>query len=179
VIIKTRMPISMVEVKEFRCAKCGYKWVNRVNGRDGPLPKRCAKCKKHGWNDESGNITPEENGLRRRIKGYKDVYHNWSGELTEKFFNLHPRPTIKDLRRVVYPPGLLIGLTKQNLEKVYFSAAQEPAHPLRYNDILSEAILRSEAQMRQDIMEQIISDRERKTKKSDFECEAGLMFKVK
>lgn len=152
------MPISEVQVDEYQCSKCGYKWINRVNGKNGPLPERCAKCKKYGWNDKGGNITPEENGLRRRIKGYENLYHNWSGELTEKFFNLNPRPTIKELRRVVYPPGLLIGLTSQNFGKVYSSGPQKPAL-LRYNYRMSLAILRSEARKRQDIIQKIINER--------------------
>jgi len=38
----------------------------------------------------------------------------WNNELAEKFLDLNPRPTIAELRRVVYPPGLKIGLTSQN-----------------------------------------------------------------
>ena len=138
------MPVLKVQVNEYQCSKCRYRWINRVNGRNGPLPERCAKCKKYGWNDEGGNITPEENGLRRRIKGYEELYAgaDWSGELTERFFKLDPRPTVKELRRVVYPPGLLIGLTSQNKAQ-------------RWNEVT----LRSEARTRQDIMQQIINER--------------------
>jgi hypothetical protein len=173
--IKNSMPLSVIRVKEFQCAKCGYKWINRFNGKEGSLPKRCAKCKTHGWNDETGNITPEENGLRRRIMGYGELYYqaasfsptssdegilggqykrknapiHWDNELTKKFIALKPRPTIEELRRVVYPLVLKIGLTSQNLYKVS-KRAQFDKEYLR--------ILKSEAQKRQAIMEQIISE---------------------
>ena len=121
------MTISRVEVNEYQCVKCGYKWINRFDGRDGPISKRCAKCKKCNWKDKKEGITPEQNGLRRRIKGMKKLYEYcnsywnmpsiagfWSGGLTDKFLNLNPRPSNAELRQVIYPPGLVIGLPSQN-----------------------------------------------------------------
>ena len=69
--------------------------------------------------------------MRRRIRGFKklsryagdlwgdhSIANCWSGELTEKFFNLNPRPAITELKRVIYPPGLVIRpLTSQNQYK--------------------------------------------------------------
>jgi len=43
-------------------AKCGYKWINRINGKEGPKPKRCAKCKKWDW--EEGYLSPLEKRIR-------------------------------------------------------------------------------------------------------------------
>ena len=120
------MPVSKIQVNEYRCIKCGYKWINRVNGKDGPVPKRCAKCKTSNWDRDA--VSPKENGLRRRIKGFKQLYKYagsywkdnsmadcWPGELTEKFLNLNQRPTITELGRVAEPPGLVIRpLTSQN-----------------------------------------------------------------
>jgi phage FluMu protein Com len=56
------MTIYVIRVKEYECAKCGHKWINRINGKDGPIPERCAKCKRVNWNGglEIGT-TPEEN----------------------------------------------------------------------------------------------------------------------
>ena len=33
------MPIHRVEVSEYECFHCGYKWVNRINGKDGNTPR--------------------------------------------------------------------------------------------------------------------------------------------
>ena len=64
------MPILKIQVNEYEYINCGYKWINRVKGKDGPVPKRCSKCKGSNWNRDE--ITPTENGLRRRIKGFKN-----------------------------------------------------------------------------------------------------------
>jgi Zn ribbon nucleic-acid-binding protein len=33
------MPIERIQVLEYECVRCGYKWVNRVNGHDGQSQK--------------------------------------------------------------------------------------------------------------------------------------------
>jgi hypothetical protein len=98
------MPIQKIEVLEYECARCGYKWINRVNGHDGPVPQKCARCKRSGWNGgEKDLITPREMGLRRRIKYFEILYDNvssysfWSTEmdwpkgLCEKFLKAQNR----------------------------------------------------------------------------------------
>lgn len=113
------MPIHEIQVKEYECAWCGYKRINRVNGKDGNVPEKCAKCKRANWFD--GDVmTPEEVGLRRRIEGFKelycqdyDKYHgyhyikvDWPADLCEKFLSIdNPRPTIRQLKQVMYPLG--------------------------------------------------------------------------
>ena len=95
------MPILKIHVNEYECINCGYKCINRVNGKDGPVPKRCPKCKGSNWKRDE--ITPTENGLRRRIKAFKKLYNYagdfwsdysiancWSGEPTEQFLSLDP-----------------------------------------------------------------------------------------
>jgi hypothetical protein len=74
------MSIHKVEVSEYTCGTCGWKWISRVNGKDRPVPQRCAKCKSRNWN--RGRITPEENGLRRRIRGFKTLY-DYAGNYLE------------------------------------------------------------------------------------------------
>ena len=166
------MPVSKIEVNEYHCIKCGYKWINRVNGKDGSIPKRCAKCKTSNWDRHA--IDPEENGLRRRIKGFKGLYKHagfywsdrsigncWSDELTEKFLNLNPRPTITELKRVVYPPGLVIRpLTSQN-QYNRRGLVPNPEKPgwLKYDKEKYIEILKQEAQKRQQVMQQIIETR--------------------
>jgi hypothetical protein len=166
------MTISRIEVNEYQCIKCGYKWINRVNGKDRPIPERCAKCKKYNWESKKGGITPEENGLRRRIRGMKQLhkysssYWNnpsiadyWNSKLADKFLNLKPRPSIAELRRVVYPPGLVIGLTSQNqyTHRGYVPDPQKPGW-MKYDEKEYLKTLKIEAQKRQDIMQQIIKN---------------------
>jgi predicted Zn-ribbon and HTH transcriptional regulator len=58
------MTIYVIRFKEYECDKCGYRWINRINGKDGPIPERCVKCKRSNWNGEleiETEITPEEN----------------------------------------------------------------------------------------------------------------------
>lgn len=72
--------------------------------------KRCAKRKKYNWNSKKYTITPEENGLRWRINGMRQLYKYsssywnnssiadyWNGKLVEKFLNLNPWPSIAEL----------------------------------------------------------------------------------
>jgi hypothetical protein len=57
------MTIYVIRIKEYECDKCGYKWINRINGKDRPIPERCAKCKRVNWNgglEIEIEITPEE-----------------------------------------------------------------------------------------------------------------------
>jgi hypothetical protein len=43
--MRINMPISNIQVNEYHCTKCGYKWINGVNGRDGPIPKSAPNVK--------------------------------------------------------------------------------------------------------------------------------------
>src|SRR5918994_1298620 len=121
------MPIHKIEVSEYERARFGYKWINRVNGKDGPMPQRCAKCKRPNWNTgyNESPMTPQESGLRRRVQNLYRIYHLsvWrltstlpsvddylKRELVAKF----PRPTTQELMGVLYPPGLQLGLYSQN-----------------------------------------------------------------
>jgi hypothetical protein len=175
------MPINDIQIKEYECSWCGYKWINRANGKDGPIPERCAKCKRWNWNEgEAEKISPEENGLRRRIKGFEKLYKyvefywteylshppkyvtiDWPAGLTEKFLNLKPRPTIRELRRVVYPPGLVMeALTSQNkyTRRGYVSDPERPGW-LNYDRDEYIKIRQQEAQKRIELMMEIIKSR--------------------
>jgi hypothetical protein len=165
--------ISQVEVNEYQCILCKYKWINRVNGKDGQIPSRCAKCKARRWNE--GKMTAEENGLRRRLRGMKKLYEHvaidfiisdpsisecWDTELTERFLSLYPRPTVNELKQVVYLPRLVIGLTSENRYswKGFVPSLENPGG-WKYDKKEYLRILRSEAQKRQDVMRQIIERR--------------------
>lgn len=116
------MPIYKIEVSEYECIFCGYKWINRVNGKDGLIPQRCAKCKRFYWNDgfyigrKPDPITPKERGLRTRLykfEGYDTRRDTGLGgstsyrpnELCKEFLNVNPRPTIQELVQALHPLG--------------------------------------------------------------------------
>ena len=170
------MSIQKIEVSEYACEKCGYRWINRINGKDGPIPERCAKCKRENWNGE--DITPKESGLRRRVKGLKQLYDfavfhwiakldpadctiNWSNELTDIFLNLNPRPTIQELKQVIYPAGLAIKpLNSQNqLTNLGFVPDPNEKQALIHNPKEHVKLRREEAKRRQEIMFQIIESK--------------------
>ena len=41
--------ITRITINEYKCERCDYKWVNRRNGKDRPIPRKCAKCKRDNW----------------------------------------------------------------------------------------------------------------------------------
>jgi hypothetical protein len=160
-----QLAVSKIKVNEYQCVKCGYKWINRINGKDRPIPVRCAKCKKHNWNREEDDISPEEGGIG-------DLYENsslywsdplirgfWDNELADKFLRLSPRPTIAELKKVVFLPGLKIGLTSQNQRRRgYIPDPQKPGW-LKYDRKKYIEALQWEARKRQKLMQQLIDMR--------------------
>lgn len=127
------MPIHEIQLKEYECTWCGYKWINRVNGKDRPIPTRCASCKRRAW--EKGYedyITPEEEGLRRRIKNLEKLYHYesryWPSGLCEEFLKIRPRPTTSELKQVFYPLGY-----DTRKSRSFIPDPDRPGH-LKYDD---------------------------------------------
>ena len=166
------MPIERIQVLEYECVRCGYKWVNRVNGHGGPVPKKCARCKRSGWNGgENDLITPREMGLRRRIKYFEMLYDNvsfysywstvieWPKGLCEKFLKINPRPTIGELRQVLFPIGGL-WLTSQN-QDTGRGFVPDPDRPgwMKYDREEYLKILKQEAQNRIELMLHIMKSR--------------------
>jgi hypothetical protein len=168
------MTKEKVEVWEYTCEKCGYKWINRKYGKDEPIPERCSKCKKANWDGE--NISPKERGLRRRVEGLGGLYRgagshftcrldkvdcaiNWSDEITKKFLNL--RPTKQELKQVIYPTGLpLKPLNSQNqLRNRGFVPDPNEKNCLIHNPKEYVKLRRLEAQRHQEIMLQRIESR--------------------
>jgi hypothetical protein len=164
------MTISRIEVEEYQCVRCKYKWINRINGKDGQIPSRCARCKAHNWNE--GKMTPEENGLRRRLRGMKKLYEHvardffsdpsiskwWDNELTERFLNLYPRPTIDELKQVVRLSGRVLTSESRWTWKGYVPCPENPG-AWKYDKKEYLRILHLEVLKRQDIMRQIIERR--------------------
>jgi hypothetical protein len=169
------MPIYKVEVTEYQCLKCDYRWINRVNGVEGPIPERCSKCKKLNWNQR--NITHKEIGLRRRITYLKTLYRwqsvywgfsdnykiDWHDGLSEKFLNLDPRPTVEELNRVLRGPEIALNLNSQNQNRRR-GHVPDPNKPGRtkYDAEEYKKLLKQQAQKQQELMQQIIASRPHK-----------------
>jgi len=96
-------------VTEYQCAKCSHRWINRRNGKEGPKPERCAKCKKWDWDE--GYIPRVEKQLRRdllKTEEDKTRHSEIDGtvfeiptEICTTFLSIYPRPTEKELRSVL------------------------------------------------------------------------------
>jgi hypothetical protein len=160
------MTISSIEINEYECQRCGYKWTNRVNGKDGPIPRNCGKCKSAAWNREK--FTPIEIGLRRRIKQLKRFYRyplpddefTWNEKVVEEF--LRSRPTLSELKKVFRPANSLISVESQYIAgRDKFCYIPDPNNPkyLKYDSEKYYRILKREAIQRQEIMQQIIKNR--------------------
>jgi hypothetical protein len=114
------LPISRIEVNEYQCALCGYKWINRVNGKDGPIPKRCAKCKDQRW--EKGKINSRETVYRDRIKKrfrwyqYLGFLNGWHTEGNAMRY-LASRPSIKEMKVLLNPMCYLFTWRNRNSRK--------------------------------------------------------------
>ncbi len=111
------MPIHKIQVYEYECVHCHHKWINRINGQDGPIPKNCAKCKRQNWKGgdqiDEDLITPGERSLRMRLYKFEGTLNRCMGEgreyrpnaLCEAFLNVNPRPSMKELQYALYPLG--------------------------------------------------------------------------
>jgi hypothetical protein len=165
------MTILEIATKEFTCNQCGYKWINRFNGLDQPIPKRCSRCKSNNWNREGGNIESIEKSLRARIRGMKERYEGagltwlnhsilkcWDSDLVEKFLNLNPRPTVIELHLVLQ--GSEIGFNSKNpySAKGFFPDPQDPGR-LKYDIGDYQRIILQEAEKRKEYMRKKIQER--------------------
>ena len=111
------MPINVVEVTEYECIKCGYKWINRKNGQDQPLPKRCAKCKQLDWNEGKDYISRKESRYRYKLRYTVGEYQYHSPEhpsyggkwRTDAKVDelLKYRPSINDMKVIIQPMSFL------------------------------------------------------------------------
>ena len=181
------MTMHKIEVSEYECKHCGYKWINRVNGKDGPMPQRCAKCKKAHWNLDQNDdrMTPKESGLRRRIKNLYDVYKiavwrvtspmpdcysfsvddYYDRKVVAEFLALdNPRPTIKELIAVLIPPSLKLAINSQNFIRYecWYPDPEKPGWLRRERWPCKNylAAVKSDAQIQIQAMQQIIKSRQ-------------------
>jgi hypothetical protein len=123
------LPIHKIETNEYECRRCNYKWVNRINGIDGDVPLRCARCKLTTWNKISNY---KIYGLRRRVNNLKRLYENnipnfnWPVELTEQFLSLPP--TTKELQQVLVSAKLQLNPQNQH---VHYDGIRDKENRLR------------------------------------------------
>jgi hypothetical protein len=165
------MTISEIVIKEFRCNRCGHKWIDRFKGKEKPVPKRCSKCKSNNWNRMGGNIGSLEKSLRARIRGLESRYLGasftwwnrsmetcWDSELAKKFLNLNPRPTIEELHLVLQ--GSRIGFNSKDPYRAqgYVPDPQNPGKRKKDTEEYQRIIL-MEAEKRKEIMQKIIQER--------------------
>jgi hypothetical protein len=101
------MPVNIVEVKEYECIKCGYKWINHKDGHDGALPRRCAKCKQLDW--DKGPISRKESKVRYQLrftlgewKSHPMRPHYWRTDSNVDRL-LQFRPSIEDMKLILEP----------------------------------------------------------------------------
>jgi len=159
------MPTHRIQVTEYQCCKCGYKWINRLNGRDGNEPTRWAKCKRTNWN--KGSPTPEEVGLRRRVRYLERLYtiqlhfqwgdktFQWPKGLIAKFLSIDP--TIVELKQVLHAGEL--GLNSQNQFRGRGFVPDQDGRWLKYDPEAYKILLKQDAHKQQELMKQIIDSR--------------------
>jgi hypothetical protein len=132
-------------------------------------------------------ISPEENGLRRRIKGFNKLYSyehdnemrdiiKWDIELCQKFLDL--RPTVKEIRHVLLSSPLhrTTSSTSFRTQKRYIPRKPIPDRPGWYRRDFAKykELVVQEAETRKKLMNDIIKrdphdrDRERKHDKKEI-----------
>ena len=146
-----QMPIHKVLVNEYECLRCGYKWINRVNGKEGQKPRRCGKCKRWDWDE--GPISDEEKRLRRKLMGLEST--------KVKANNMTKRQELdweyllsNSEREEVVPPG-----RKQNKLCWFFLYRIKPRPSVKELEVVLAQPTQSH---RQDLMKEIIELRKKR-----------------
>ena len=83
--------------------------------------------------------------------------------MAEEFGNLNPRPSIAELKSLVHPQGLVLGINSRNkyLRKGYVPDPQKPGY-MKYDENEYLKIAHKEVQIRLEIMKQIIKERSKR-----------------
>jgi hypothetical protein len=86
---------------------------------------------------------------------------HWPDGLIERFLNLNPRPTIPELKQVIYPQGLILRPLDSQNQFTGIGYVPDPKEPgwQKYDIRKYVELRRHEAQRRQEIMMQIIKSR--------------------
>jgi hypothetical protein len=177
------MPIRKVEVTEYQCAKCSYRWINRINGKEGQKPRRCANCKRSDW--EEGYLSSRQKQLRRdllKIEKNQVKYPTVFGDtaffpiptdICAAFLGIWPRPTEHELR-VVLNPICYLGPYDHSWRPNYSHRGTcsdqirccpgwipIPNEPGRYayDEKINENMIKKEKEVRHQLMQHIIDSR--------------------
>jgi hypothetical protein len=174
------VPCRKVEVTEYECAKCKYRWINRINGKEGPKSKRCPKCKKWDWDE--GHLSRFEKRLRRdllKIEVNEIRFPAMEGtelysiptDICATFLSLFPRPTVEELT-IVLNPICYLGPYDYNHHSHYGTCSDQihccpgwrlvPDKPgyYSYDEKIFEEMVRIEKDVRHQLMQHIIDSRE-------------------
>lgn len=82
------MGISTVQVKEYECERCGWKWVRRINGKDlEGRPSGCAQCKSDLWD------YPRKNKALLSSYYWLYLHKNCKDFIKQRFLNLYNNKT--------------------------------------------------------------------------------------
>ena len=170
------VPSHKVEVTEYECAKYGHKWINRINGKEGSMPRRCAECKKWDWDE--GKLSRNEKRLRRdllKMEVNEIEYRKIDGtglypiptDICATFLSISPRPTEEELKTVLNPICYL-GPYDYNhhshngtcSDQTYCCPGWRPEKGVYIHDKeLEEDMVRIEKDVRHNLMQQIIDSR--------------------
>jgi len=87
----------------------------------------------------------------------------WNDNLVEEFLNLDPRPSTAELKLIICPHGLILGINSRNKysRKGYVPNPQRPGY-MKYDEEEYLKIANKEAQIRLEIMKQIIKERSKR-----------------
>lgn len=173
-----------VEVTEYECIKCSYKWISRINGNEGPKPKRCPKCKRWDWDE--GRLSRIEKRLRRDLlkieyseikytTAYGDTgFSSIPTDICATFLNITPRAAVEELKTVLNPICYLgpydhsqyafshTGTCSDQIEtRCYPGWIPVPEKPglYRHDKKLEEEMVRIEKNVRHQLMQHIIDSR--------------------
>jgi hypothetical protein len=178
------MPCRKISVTEYKCAKCKHRWVNWANGKEGPKPKRCAKCKRWDWDE--GYLSRIEKQLRRdllKIEENKIEHPTVEGtgfysiptDICATFLSIYPRPTVMELRIVLNPICYLgpydhgrrlsfhkgVCIDQLHCRPGWIPKPDEPGYyHYDFDEKIYEEMVRKEKDIRHQLMQDIIDSRQ-------------------
>ncbi|HXX98156.1 MAG TPA: hypothetical protein VEL11_13680 [Candidatus Bathyarchaeia archaeon] len=178
------MPCRKVEAIEYECARCSYRWINQINGNEGPKPKRCSRCKTRDWDE--GRLSRLEKRLRRDIlkAQNKEIRcpflvgtpsYSIPTDICATFLSIVPRSTIEELT-VVLNPICYLGPHDHGISPLSHTGTcsdqvdtrcypgwrpvpDKPGH-YRFDQKMYEEMVTKEKEIRHELMQHIIDSRE-------------------
>ena len=112
------MTIDQITINLYTCCKCLHRWTNwdRINSKDGPIPKSCPKCRNVRWNQfyteedftlfrrpKEEHIIEKNAGIKKRFWGERTydcidfIAYDW-------LYTMTPSPEPYEIREVMNIP---------------------------------------------------------------------------